>query len=183
MRKVVVCLTLCVVLSCKDNTVKPLNGTEITADTTSIQKDTVPEKQGYKEDPEQVVADMQTAIMKSGPGNRKQLLDDYLEYGPKTDGAASESYSLFAYEYEQQHALDFYSALSPSDSSFVKKWADYAAGEIAIQIDIEAVAEAFFRELKQAGTSKMKGLDDTQKELFVQYHKELEERTYSYMKK
>jgi hypothetical protein len=176
MRKILPCLALLALFSCKDDTVKPINDMEITtveepeAETTEAVK--------KEEDIEKVISGLQADIEKSSPSDRKALLDKYLEYSPKMNGAVAESYGNFTFEYEQEHTSDLYSVLTPKDTGFVKQWAKEAASEVMIQVETEADAEAFFQDLKHTNEAKAAILNEAQKELFNLYHQQLEEDTY-----
>lgn len=184
MKKFTAALAFLVILSCKNDSVKPINGTEIT-DVEQAGDSTITEQSAglmKERDIEKVIADLQVAIANSTPSNRKELLTKYLQYGPEIDGAVAESYANFAFEYEQDHTADFYSVLTTNDEPLLQQWAEEAASEVAIQIETEAEAEAFFQDLKDISESKAANLDATQKHLFALYHIQLEKAAYTLLR-
>ena len=182
MKKIILSLALLALLSCKDDSVKPVNGTEISTETAGDSANAVTEK-AHKQSVEDEIIVLQKNITNSTPADRRSLLQRYLSYSDKIDGAVAEIYSLFAYEYEQEHTADFYSVLQDSDTDIIVQWADEASAEIAIRIETLAEAEAFLQDLKHTNEAKITALEPAQTELFNLYHKQLEEKVYNYIQK
>lgn len=183
MKKILTSLALLALLSCKDDTVKPVNGTEITVEPDNS-ANTATEKTMTKEQALEGEIDvLQKNIINSTAADRRNLIQRYLSYAPKMDGALAESYSIFAFEYEQEHTVNFYSALLESDTDIIVQWADEAALEIAVQIETQAEAEAFLQDLKHTNEPKTAALDPAHTEMFNLYHKQLAEKVYTYIQK
>jgi len=184
MKNILTSLVLLALLSCKNDTVKPVNGTEINSQGSVDQDNGVTEKAITKQQAlEDEIIVLQKNITNSTAADRKSLLERYLSYSPRMDGALAESYSIFAFEYEQEHTADFYSVLLESDTDIIVQWADEAALEIAVQIETQAEAEAFLQDLKHTNEPKTASLDPAHTELFNLYHKQLAEKVYKYIQK
>ncbi len=183
MKNILTSIALLALVSCKDDTVKPVNGTEISTEQNTdseVITDTKPVT-GEEALHDEVVV-LQKNIDNATAADRKSLLDRYLTYHEKVDGAVAESYFAFAFDYEQNKAKDFYSALTDKDTAFLKQWAEAAAFEAGLGIETQSDAEAFFQDLKHTNESKAALLSDTEKQLFGLYHKTLEQNTLNAMR-
>jgi hypothetical protein len=175
MKKIATTLALLALLSCRDDTVKPLNGTEITTEPSADSVDAGKVKAISKEKLEDEIIVLQKNITNSTPADRKSLLLRYLSYRQKVDGAIAESYFAYAFDYEQNKSKDFYSALSATDTAFVRQWAEAAAFEAGLGIETQSDAEAFFQDLQHNNESKAAILNAGQKQLFDLYHRKMEQ--------
>lgn len=176
MKKFLATLALLAVMSCKDDTVKPINGTEITIESSADSADAKTEKPITEEEAihDEIIV-LQKNITNSTPADRKNLLLRYLTYEGNTDGAAAETYFAYAFDYEQNKTNDFYSTLTIKDTALVRQWAEAAAFEAGLGIETQSDAEAFFQDLKHTNETKAAILNAEQKQLFELYHKKMEQ--------
>ena len=71
-------------------------------------------------------------IETSDTSNRKDLLNQFLTYSDKVDGAPAQTYFYFAHDYVLNNAVKFFEVLTIDDFNLIAGWAKLAAKEITL---------------------------------------------------
>lgn len=71
-------------------------------------------------------------IKNSHSNDRKDLLEKFVTYSKFVDGAISEGYSSFAFDYPNENIFEFFSVLTINDTIFLSKWAVIASSELML---------------------------------------------------
>ena len=101
----------------------------------------------------------------SDNSNRKELLQKFTSFLNKTDGATSEGYFGFAYDYPKNNFQDFFSVLKEQDSVLMDNWAKSASMEIKLVMDNLEEPDTFFREVISDFQNKTKKIDSGKKKV------------------
>lgn len=113
------------------------------------------------------------SVKNSNASNRKRYMAQLMAYANKVDGAVSEGYGNFAYEYAENKTADFYAVLSPADSVLVTNWANAASGEIQLVEENTAGHNSLLHQVEANHLAKRKELTPEQIKLDELYLTEL----------
>ncbi|MBI3134845.1 MAG: hypothetical protein HYZ14_09260 [Bacteroidetes bacterium] len=113
------------------------------------------------------------SITNSTSENRKKLLYKFISYSEKVDGALAESYAFFAFDYVNNHSLDFFSCLNHDDKKFIDSWAQIAAQEVSLGFSDANTPKNYLKELGIDFRSKTATLTGNKLDLADLYLKKL----------
>lgn len=109
-------------------------------------------------------------IKKSNSSNRKVLLHEFTTFSNKTDGATSEGYFSFAFDYPKNNFQDFFSVLNKQDSVLVDNWAKSASMELKLIMDNIDEPDAFLSEFIYDFQNKINKTDSEKKKLLAELY-------------
>jgi hypothetical protein len=125
---------------------------------------------------EDEVASIIKKVNESRPEHRKSLLISFLNYADRVDGAVSELYGNFAFEYVEDQPKAFFSVLTPADSLLVKKWATVSATEMQILGDSKEGVDSVFVAVAALHSQHQKSFTPEERQLDALYLKQLKQK-------
>lgn len=101
--------------------------------------------------------------------NRKELLQKFVSYHNKVDGAISEAYSYFADEYPRENTYKFFSVMDANDEKLLNEWFEISKSELLINLDGAEEMDKLQLKFLPKKTQEVEKLNEIQKELLNKY--------------
>ncbi len=164
------CISLLVISCKKENETPAVTDTQATTEA-NVPDTIIHDSATGMSDTEDNVYKVIERIKTSKPENRKKELENFIWFGDRVDGAVSEAYSNFAFEYEKSNKKDFYSVLTQGDTVLLKKWVAAAKKEIDILAEDENEVRNILQEMRSGLRDKSLSADE--KKLAKYYYKRM----------